>query len=150
MHTHHVKGRVSLGGVESRVTTPLAIGGLFAPNLPPAPRCRHGRPYDANRRKHVVRWQADGRRRSRRFESEAEAVAFAETLGTRLRGRPPSTGIAPERDAVAQAASTLAARAHRDGIYAHETNAGTRWRFAFRQSGPETRVDGIGLRDPAP
>jgi hypothetical protein len=90
--------------------------------------------YDANRRKHVVRWQDDGRRRSRRFESEAEAVAFAETLGTRLRGRPPSTGIAPERDAVAQPASRLADRAHRDGIYPYETNAGTRWRFAFRQS----------------
>src|SRR3954463_15208476 len=44
--------------------------------------------YDASRRKYVVRWQADGRR-SRRFESEAEAVAFAQTVAT-----PPPRGAA--------------------------------------------------------
>lgn len=33
--------------------------------------------YDASRGKYVVRSQDGDRRRSRRFESEAEAVAFA-------------------------------------------------------------------------
>jgi hypothetical protein len=71
--------------------------------------------YDVSRRKYVVRWQADGRRRSRRFESEAAAVAFAETVVTRSRGRPSSTGVEPERDVVAEEASGLAAEHGRRG-----------------------------------
>ena len=92
--------------------------------------------YDATRRKYVVRWQDDGRRRSRRFGSEAEAVAFAESVVTRSPGRPSSIGFTPAPEAVVVASARLAeqrARA-RDGIYAYETTAGTRWRFVFRQS----------------
>lgn len=92
--------------------------------------------YDASRRRYVVRWQADGRRRSRRFKSEAEAVAFAGTVATRSPGRPPSTGIATTPDAVVDAAARLAAdhAARRDGVYPYETTDGRRWRFVFRQS----------------
>ena len=84
--------------------------------------------YDASRRKYVVRWQDDGRRRSRRFGSEGEAAAFAESVVTRSPGRPPSFGPGPSPEAVSGASSRLArdrARA-RDAIYAYETTAGTR------------------------
>ena len=88
--------------------------------------------YDASRGKYVVRWKADGRRRVRRFESELEAIAFAESVA-RPAGRPPSPPAhAPDDAATRRSEAQLTNR--RDGIYSYETRQGTRWRFTFRQS----------------
>src|SRR3954470_21235541 len=69
--------------------------------------------YEASRDRYVVRWREDGRQRSRRFGSRDEAEAF-EAARSRL-------GASPVRP-------------RRDGIYAYETKAGTRYRFVFWQS----------------
>ncbi len=92
--------------------------------------------YDATRCKYVVRWQDGDQRRIRRFQTEGEAVAFAESVVVRERGRPPSTGVRPERAAVVNATARLKDERlqNRDGIYSYDTALGTRWRFAFRQS----------------
>jgi integrase len=76
--------------------------------------------FDASRDRFVVRWKQDGRRRVRRFRSEADAIAFDASLLAPAR-RPPLAASVP----------TPAAG---DGIYAYETRDGTRYRFLFRQS----------------
>jgi hypothetical protein len=76
--------------------------------------------FDASRDRFVVRWKEDGRRRVRRFRSEAEAIAFDASLLRPVR-RPPLAASVP----------TPAAG---DGIYAYETRDGTRYRCVFRQS----------------
>jgi hypothetical protein len=69
--------------------------------------------YDASRRKYVVRWQAAGRRRSRRFESEAEAIAFAGSVPSRAPGRP--SLLEPELD---PPPAPIVQRSRRgDGVY---------------------------------
>jgi integrase len=92
--------------------------------------------YDPSRRKYVVRWRDGDRRRTRRFDAEAEAVAFARALATPDRDRPPSAGIelAPQSVDDAAAALDRARAGRRDAIYAYPTAEGTRWRFLFRQS----------------
>ena len=66
-------GPARLGGGEFRVATPLAIGGAFCPqSAPTLKESGMGVHYDAGRRKYVVRWQDDGRRRSRRFAARAK------------------------------------------------------------------------------
>jgi Ser/Thr protein kinase RdoA (MazF antagonist) len=76
--------------------------------------------FDASRDRFVVRWKEDGRRRVRRFRSEADAIAFDASLLRPVRHPP-----------IAPAMPTPAAG---DGIYAYETRNGTRYRFVFRQS----------------
>jgi integrase len=76
--------------------------------------------YDASRERFVVRWKQDGRRRIRRFRSEADAISFDAALLRPVRRTPLSAS------ALSQAAG--------DGIYAYETRGGTRYRFVFRQS----------------
>jgi hypothetical protein len=76
--------------------------------------------FDASRDRFVVRWKQDGRRRVRRFRSEADAIAFDASLRRRLRPAP--------------TAASIPSAAAGDGIYAYETRAGTRFRFVFRQS----------------
>jgi hypothetical protein len=106
--------------------------------------------YDASRRKYVVCWQDDGRRKTRRFDSEPEGVAFAQTVAMRPPGRPASSIPGP---APADNAARVAAHHARtgDGIYAYETRAGTRWRFVYRQStarrhrGEASRADRLPL-----
>jgi hypothetical protein len=76
--------------------------------------------FDACRDRFVVRWKQDGRRRIRRFPTEAEAIAFDASLLKPVR-----------RAAIADSVSS----AHTgDGVYAYATRAGTRYRFVFRQS----------------
>jgi hypothetical protein len=62
--------------------------------------------YEATCREYVVRWHGGDRSRSRRCESLAEAVAFAETVGTSQHVRPSSTALGPDRDAVVGALRT--------------------------------------------
>ena len=76
--------------------------------------------FDASRDRFVVRWKQDGRRRVRRFRSEADAIAFDASLRRPLRLTP--------------TAAPVPSAAAGDGIYAYETRAGTRFRFVFRQS----------------
>jgi integrase len=86
--------------------------------------------YDASRQKYVVRWQADGRRRSRRFETKAEAIAFAGSVPSRAPGRPPL--LEPDLD---PPPAPIVQRSRRgDGVYSYPTGDGPRWRFVFRQS----------------
>jgi integrase len=75
--------------------------------------------YDPDRNRFVVRWREDGRQRSRRFATEADALAFDEA-----RRAPRSANAPPER----------ASPAAGDAIYAYPTKAGLRYRFVFRQS----------------
>jgi hypothetical protein len=96
--------------------------------------------YDSARRKYVVRWSEDGRRRTRRFETEPEATAFLAALAPAPVGRPHS-GIIPQ-----QQAST----GRRDGVYRYETRDGPRWRFVFVQSdGTRSSRRGFGSRGAA-
>ena len=76
--------------------------------------------FDASRDRFVVRWKEDGRRRVRRFPSEADAIAFDASLRRPLRPTP--------------TAASIPSAAAGDGIYAYGTRAGTRFRFVFRQS----------------
>jgi hypothetical protein len=73
--------------------------------------------FDPSKSRWRVRWRKNGKQRSRRFASEAEAVAFdeARTLPQ------PTTAAAP-----------LRTRAEGDAIYAYATKAGRRYRFVFR------------------
>jgi hypothetical protein len=57
--------------------------------------------YDESRGKYVVRWKADGRRRVRRFESELEAIAFAESVARPEPLGPRANGSAASRSALA-------------------------------------------------
>lgn len=85
--------------------------------------------YDPQRRKFVVRWHEDGRKRCRRFATETEAAEFDASLA-RLRGRPANPDLAGH---VAKLERRLA-EARGEGVYAYETRAGLRWRVVFRQS----------------
>ena len=76
--------------------------------------------FDASRDRFVVRWKQDGRRRIRRFRSEADAIAFDAALLRPLRPAP--------------IAASVPSAAAGDGIYAYETRGGIRFRFVFRQS----------------
>ena len=76
--------------------------------------------FDASRDRFVVRWKQNGRRRVRRFRSEAEAIAFDTSLLRPVRRAPIAESVSPAPAG--------------DGVYAHETRAGTRYRFVFRQS----------------
>jgi hypothetical protein len=77
---------------------------------------------NASRGKYVVGWKADGRRRVQRFESELEAIAFAESVA-RPTGRPPSPPEHAPDVAARRAEVQLTNR--RDGIYSYETRHGT-------------------------
>jgi hypothetical protein len=72
--------------------------------------------YDGQRRRWVVRWVQDGRKRIRRFVGEAEAREFAASVSPRPLRAPWTDG------------------AKGDGVYAYETRDGTRYRFLFRHS----------------
>jgi len=76
--------------------------------------------FDPSKQRWRVRWREDEKQRSRRFATEAEAIAFDEERSA----TPQSTAVPPTR--VATAAG--------DAIYAYETKAGRRYRFVFRQS----------------
>jgi hypothetical protein len=75
--------------------------------------------FDPSKSRWRVRWRENGKQRSRRFASEADAIAFdnARTL-------PQTT----------EAVARLPARAEGDAIYEYSTKAGPRYRFVFRQS----------------
>ncbi|HEX5980971.1 MAG TPA: tyrosine-type recombinase/integrase, partial [Thermoleophilaceae bacterium] len=60
----------------------------------------------------VVRWRHEGRQRSRRFDSEREAIAFEEGL---------SGGSGKPRSSTPY-------------VYPYETSAGIRWRYSYRDS----------------
>jgi len=49
--------------------------------------------FDASRDRFVVRWKQDGRRRVRRFRSEADAIAFDASLLRPLRPAPISASL---------------------------------------------------------
>jgi hypothetical protein len=72
--------------------------------------------YESDRRRWVVRWTEDGKRRVRRFADEAEAHEFATSVGAPGRRAPWSAG------------------GQGDGVYAYETGEDVRYRFLFRQS----------------
>jgi hypothetical protein len=78
---------------------------------------------DPSKSRWRVRWRENGKQRSRRFASEAEAVAFdeARTLPQ------PTTAAAP-----------LRTRAEGDAIYAYATKAGRRYR-SYSDLGRQTR-----------
>lgn len=90
--------------------------------------------YDPSRRKYVVRWSAAGRRPVRRFDTEEEALAFAEALPVRGRGRPSERDGRADGPSPSGITSPRAAGRRGDGIWPYETDDGTRWRFSFRQS----------------
>jgi hypothetical protein len=92
--------------------------------------------YDQSRRKYVVRWTTDGRRQIRRFDTEAEAISFAQSVVMTPRGRPTTTGLERNAGEAGASAATIdrALRKGGDGIYSYETCQGARWRFTFRQS----------------
>ena len=75
--------------------------------------------FDPSKNRWRVRWRENGKQKSRRFASEAEAVAFDEARTF------PQTS---------EAASPSTTRAEGDAIYAYATKAGPRYRFVFRQS----------------
>jgi hypothetical protein len=75
--------------------------------------------FDPSKNRWRVRWREDGKQRSRRFASEAQAVAFDSA-----RARPQASSPAP----------ALTTHAEGDAIYAYATKTGTRYRFVFRQS----------------
>jgi hypothetical protein len=83
---------------------------------------------DASRDRFVVRWKQDGRRRIRRFRSEADAISFDTSL------------LRPVRRAPLPAPVT--SRAAGDGIYAYETRGGTRSRSVFRHRSVFRQSDG--------
>jgi integrase len=61
----------------------------------------------------VVRWRQDGRQRSKRFPTEAEAEALEDSLASGDVG-PPATST--------------------PNVYPYKTSAGVRWRYTFRDS----------------
>jgi hypothetical protein len=60
----------------------------------------------------VVRWRENRRQRSRRFPTEAEAVAFEEGMS----------------------GGAVRPRSSTPNVYPYETSAGTRWRYTYRDS----------------
>jgi hypothetical protein len=81
--------------------------------------------YDAARNPWVVRWREDGRQRTRRFSTPAEAEAFDDAMRPGI-GAGTARGESPS--------PLLPAPEGREGVYPYATKGGVRWRFVFRQS----------------
>jgi hypothetical protein len=104
---------------------PLATGdGKPSPLLSPLRSWPVGVSHDRTRGKYVVRWTADGRRRTKRFDAETDADQFFSALESSSAGRPLAL---PRMD-------PSLGTSRGDGIYRYETNDGPRWRFVFIQS----------------
>lgn len=89
--------------------------------------------FDPSRQRWRVRWREDGRQRSRRFGLREEAVAFEQQLAADPRAATPPLPAEPPGG---------------NGIHAYDTNAGTRYRFLFRQS-DGTQSKPARLHEPA-
>jgi hypothetical protein len=96
--------------------------------------------YDERRRKYVVRWRENGRRRIKRFDTPDEAEVFERSLqpvSVAAESRSPEVAALAARlaELEAQLAATVEqAEATGDGVFPYETKAGTRYGFKFRQS----------------
>jgi integrase len=96
--------------------------------------------YDERRRKYVVRWRENGRRRIKRFDTPDEAEVFERGLqpaSVAAESRSPEVAALAARlaELEAQLAATAEqAEATGDGVLPYETKAGTRYGFKFRQS----------------
>src|SRR5512132_793103 len=97
--------------------------------------------FDEQRRKYVVRWRENGRRRVRRFDTPEQAGAFERSHADAT----PATGARrdPQVKALerrlAELEATLAAAGERsgaagDGVISYDTRQGNRFGFKFRQS----------------
>jgi hypothetical protein len=75
--------------------------------------------FDPSKQRWRVRWREDGRQRSRRFATEAEAIAFDQTRTDEPEQPPARAARQPPRG---------------DAIYEYGTRVGRRYRFVFRQS----------------
>ena len=77
--------------------------------------------FDRDKQRWRVRWRENGKQRSRRFVTEAEAMTFDEER----------SGLSTEPPPTPHARAPSAAG---DAIYAYDTKAGRRYRFVYRQS----------------
>jgi integrase len=98
--------------------------------------------YDEKRRKHVVRWRDNGRRRIRRFDTREEAEVFECSLSAPASATDEAPGN-PEVAALERRLADLEAKlaaaggqpdAPGDGVFPYQTQGGTRYGFKFRQS----------------
>ena len=91
--------------------------------------------FDAQRRKYVVRWREDGRRRVARFGALEQAEAFERR---RRQPRSPELAALAARLARLEAQLGVADEQHGagrgDGVFQYETKAGSRFGFKFRHS----------------
>jgi hypothetical protein len=108
--------------------------------------------YDERRRKYVVRWRENGRRRIARYDGLEEAEAHERRL---QRGPAPAEPQNPEVAALAARVAELEAQlttaetdvdAPGDGVFSYTTKHGTRYGFKFRQSDSARRYDGSCCR----
>jgi hypothetical protein len=97
--------------------------------------------YDEKRRKYVVRWRENARRRVRRFDTPEEAEAFERSLAEPAPGaeKPQDPEVAALERRLAELEAKLAAASEQtdapgDGVFPYETKQGTRYGFKFRQS----------------
>jgi integrase len=74
--------------------------------------------YEPARDRYRVRWRENGKQRSRRFRTLAEAEAFEASISAAADEPDPPPMTEPSGG----------------GVYPYETSEGTRWRFVFRQS----------------
>ena len=82
--------------------------------------------FDPARGQWSVRWREDGRQRTRRFDSEDEALDFEAERGIAVDRGSRARRVAEDDAAVTRGAS--------HGVYRYETKAGLRWRFVYRRS----------------
>lgn len=92
--------------------------------------------FDRSRDRWILRWRGNGRHRARRFVVEADAREF--DVATSAASPPPGANSAHTAPALPATGS---------GVYACETDEGTRWRFVFRQS--DGRLTTRGFTSPA-
>ena len=112
--------------------------------------------FDQSRNRWVVRWYEDGRHRSRRFDSEAEARKFeAERASAASRTREAVTaGVQQElfalRARLAGVEEQLGANARASSVYPYATRQGIRWRIAVETvDGSATTRRGFATQEAA-
>jgi integrase len=97
--------------------------------------------FDPARSRWVVRWFDDGRQRTRRFRTEAEATRFdaQRKLESAAIRRQLATEVADEvralRSRVLELEASIDGALSQGGIYPYATRAGVRWRLVCRARG---------------
>jgi hypothetical protein len=129
-------GRVDAPGENFRGNALWQLGHIECPRLcPTSEEQRVSIQYDSARARFVVRWREDGKHRTRRFDDEADAVAFDAHVNPGGRSAQRSRASRASIDArVSKLEARRAATDRQDGVYPYATNDGVRWRFVFRQS----------------